>query len=262
MRFGLEVLAAVRQRLGRDCPVMVRVNGNDFMEGGIGSEELLEFAAALAGAGAAAVNINVGWHEAQVPQIVTKVPRGVFAYLARDVRKRVSVPVIAGHRINDPLTARRLLQEGFCDMVALGRALIADPHFPDKAREGKEHLIVHCVACGQGCFDNIFKMKAVECLCNPRAGHEEEPVELAAAPKTVMVVGGGVAGMFAAVAAAGAGHRVVLHEKGARLGGQLRLAGTPPGRGEFLVLADDLERQLAAAGVRVVLNSAIDQRAS
>ncbi len=259
MRFGLEVLAAVRQRLGQDCPVMVRVNGNDFMEGGIGSEELLEFAAALAGAGAAAVNINVGWHEAQVPQIVTKVPRGVFAYLARDVRKRVSVPVIAGHRINDPLTARRLLQEGFCDMVALGRALIADPHFPDKAREGKEHLIIHCVACGQGCFDNIFKMKAVECLCNPRAGHEEEPVELAPVPKTVMVVGGGAAGMFAAVAAAGAGHRVVLHEKGTRLGGQLRLAGTPPGRGEFLVLADDLERQLAAAGVRVVHNSAIDR---
>jgi 2,4-dienoyl-CoA reductase (NADPH2) len=177
MRFGLEVLAPSGSALaGMTVPVMVRVNGNDFMEGGIGSEELLEFAVALAGAGAAAVNINVGWHEAQVPQIVTKVPRGVFAYLARDIKARVSVPVIASHRINDPRTAPppagRFLRHG-----GARPALIADPHFPDKAREGKEHLIVHCVACGQGCFDNIFKMKAVECLCNPRAGHEEEPLE-------------------------------------------------------------------------------------
>ncbi len=260
MRFGLEVVRAVKKRLGREYPLMVRVNGNDFMAGGIGREDLQAFAVALVAAGADALCINVGWHEAQVPQIVTKVPRGVFAYMAREIRNKVSVPVVASHRINDPATARHLLQEGFCDMVAIGRGLIADPRFPEKARNGHEDLIVHCVGCGQGCFDNIFKMKAVECVCNPRAGHENDDAgEQTAVPQDVLVVGGGAAGMFAALAAAQRGHCVSIYEQSMRLGGQLRLAGRPPGRGEFLVLADDLERQLAEYGVRVVLNSRIDK---
>ncbi|MGW8160577.1 MAG: oxidoreductase [Desulfoprunum sp.] len=260
MRFGLEVLAAVKARLSGEIPVIVRVNGNDFMEGGIGRPEQQAFAAALAAAGADAVSINVGWHEAQVPQIVAKVPRGVFAYMAREIKKQVAVPVMAGHRINDPQTARRLIDEGFCDLVAVGRALIADPRFPEKAAAGHDDRIVHCVACGQGCFDHIFKNKAVECLCNPRAGHEEEELEPAAVPQKVMVVGGGPAGMFAALAAAERGHRVTLHEGGLRLGGQLHLAGRPPGRSEFLVLADDLERQLAVSGVEIRMNSTVDRR--
>ena len=260
MRFGLEVLAAIKARLGGKVPVIVRVNGNDFMEGGIGRPEQQAFAAALAAAGADAVSINVGWHEAQVPQIVAKVPRGVFAYMAREIKKQVAVPIIAGHRINDPQTARRLLNEGFCDLVAVGRALIADPRFPEKAAAGHDDRIVHCVACAQGCFDHIFKNKAVECLCNPRAGHEDEEMDPVAVPKQVMVVGGGAAGMFAAIAAAEKGHRVTLHEAGLRLGGQLRLAGRPPGREEFLILADDLERQLAAAGVEVRMHSSVDRR--
>ncbi|KGO34616.1 NADH:flavin oxidoreductase, partial [Desulfobulbus sp. Tol-SR] len=237
-----------------------RVNGNDFMEGGIGRPEQQAFAAALAAAGADAVSINVGWHEAQVPQIVAKVPRGVFAYMAREIKKQVAVPVMAGHRINDPQTARRLIDEGFCDLVAVGRALIADPRFPEKAAAGHDDRIVHCVACGQGCFDHIFKNKAVECQCNPRAGHEEEELEPAAVPQKVMVVGGGPAGMFAALAAAERGHRVTLHEGGLRLGGQLHLAGRPPGRSEFLVLADDLERQLAVSGVEIRMDSTVDRR--
>lgn len=260
MRFGLEVVGRVKERVGHDFPLVVRVNGNDFMEGGIGREDLQTFAVALVAAGADALCINVGWHEAVVPQIVTKVPRGVFAYLAREIKNKVSVPVIASHRINDPATARHLLREGFCDMVAIGRGLIADPLFPQKAREGREDLIVHCVGCGQGCFDNIFKMKAVECLCNPRAGHEKDDVaERTAVLQDVLVVGGGAAGMYAAVAAAQRGHRVTIHERSMRLGGQLRLAGAPPGRGEFLILAEDLERQLAEYGVRVVLNSCVDK---
>ena len=260
MRFGLEVLAAVKARLSGEIPVIVRVNGNDFMEGGIGRPEQQAFAAALAAAGADAVSINVGWHEAQVPQIVAKVPRGIFAYMAREIKKQVAVPVMAGHRINDPQTARRLIDEGFCDLVAVGRALIADPRFPEKAAAGHDDRIVHCVACGQGCFDHIFKNKAVECQCNPRAGHEEEELEPAAVPQKVMVVGGGPAGMFAALAAAERGHRVTLHEGGLRLGGQLHLAGRPPGRSEFLVLADDLERQLAVSGVEIRMDSTVDRR--
>lgn len=259
MRFGLEVVGAVRGAVGRDFPLLVRLNGNEFMKGGSTREELQEFAVRLTEGGADALCVNVGWHEAQVPQIVAEVPRGVFAYLARGIRERVGVPVIASHRINDPAVAREMLADGICDMVAMGRALIADPWLPEKAREGREWEIVHCVACGQGCFDNLFKMKAVECLCNPRAGYERERVlGKADKPLNVMVVGGGAAGMSAALAAAERGHRVTLYERGNRLGGQLHLAGAPPGREEFVELAHDLARQLPLHGVKVVLDTEVD----
>ncbi|MBN1957013.1 MAG: FAD-dependent oxidoreductase [Desulfuromonadales bacterium] len=260
MRFGLEVIRAVKQATGTEFPLIVRINGNDFMPGGIGRDELKTFARELVNAGADALCINVGWHEAQIPQIVTKVPRGVFAYLARDIRQQVAVPVIASHRINDPTTARQLISEGFCDMVAMGRALIADPQLPNKAESGQEKTILHCVACAQGCFDNLFKMKAVECLCNPRAGKELETVpQQTDNPKKLMVVGGGPAGMSAAIAAAEQGHQVRLYEQSMRLGGQLHLAGAPPGRAEFIGLAEDLQQQLSALNVTVRLNTAVDR---
>lgn len=259
-RFGREVVRAVRGVVGERFPLLVRMNGNDFMKGGSGRLELQEFAVILAGEGVDALCVNVGWHEALVPQIVTEVPRGVFAYLARGIKERVRVPVIASHRINDPQTAREMIADGICDMVAVGRALIADPRFPEKAGSGRDREIVHCVACGQGCFDNLFKMRPVECLCNPLAGYEQErAVGRAEKPLHVMVVGGGAAGMSAALAAAGRGHRVTLHEQSDRLGGQLLLAGAPPGREEFRVLADDLQRQLQLSGVTVRLGSAVDE---
>ena len=211
IRFGLEIIAAIRSAVGADFPLLVRMNGNEFMKGGSNRQELQEYAVRLAKAGVDALCINVGWHEAQVPQIVTEVPRGVFGYLARGIKELVSIPVIASHRINDPDLARGMIADGFCDMVAVGRALIADPFFPEKARSGHEADIVHCVACGQGCLDNLFKMKAVECLCNPRAGYERSrAISKTGSPLNVTVVGGGAAGMSAAIAAAERGHRVTL----------------------------------------------------
>jgi len=259
MRFALEVIAAVKRETGGDFPLLVRINGNDFMPGGIGRAELQAFAVKLADAGADALSINVGWHEAQVPQIVTKVPRGVYAYLARAIRKQVKIPVIAGHRINDPATARHLLADGYCDLVAMGRALIADPQLPNKAAAEQEMTIVHCVACAQGCFDNLFKMKSVECLCNPRVGKETSGQgRKTANPKKVLVVGGGAAGMSAAISAAELGHEVTLFERQLQLGGQLHLAGAPPGREEFVVLARDLQNQIASHKIKTVLNTEID----
>lgn len=261
MRFGLEVMRRIKARIGHDFPLLVRMNGNDYMEGGIGKEELRAFAVALEDAGVDALCINVGWHEAQVPQIVTKVPRGVFAYMAREIKEEVTIPVIASHRINSPSIARHLLSLGYCDAVAIGRALITDPQFPEKAQTGREDEITHCIACGQGCFDNLFKMKSVECLCNPRAGHEMEYLRKTSdTAKTVMVVGGGPAGISAAIAAAEKGHKVRLYEKTMQLGGQLHLAGAPPGRSEFHVLAKDMASQLARSNVEVVLNVEVNRQ--
>ncbi len=258
MRFGLEIVRSIRSQIG-NVPILVRINGNDFMYGGNGRQELHRFAVALAEQGADALCVNVGWHEAKVPQIVTKVPRGVFAYMAREIRNSVNIPVIASHRINDPATGRRLIGEGFCDMVAMGRALIADPDLPRKVKEGQERDILHCVACGQGCFDNLVRMKQVECLCNPLAGHEQEyRLEPGAGTKRVIVAGGGPAGMNAALVAAARGHQVSLYEKSMRLGGQLHLAGASPGREEFRNLAADLVRKIWNSNVRVVLNTEVD----
>lgn len=261
MRFGLEVMKAIRQVVGDDYPVIVRMNGNDFMPEGQGRKDLQAYARALVEqTGVDALCINVGWHEARVPQIVTSVPRGVFAYLSRGIKELVNVPVIASHRINDPLTAREMIGDGMCDMVAMGRSLIADPFLPEKARTGRDDEIVHCVACAQGCFDNLFKGKAVECLCNPKAGREKQTlVDKTSDPKKIMVIGGGAAGMSAALAAAEKGHSVTLYEKGDRLGGQLYLAAAPPGREEFATLAKDLEKQVAISPVTVCLKQEVDE---
>jgi len=263
MRFGIEVMQAIRRTVGSDFPVIVRMNGNDFMEGGQDRRELQTYARALQDQGGVdALSINVGWHEARVPQITTAVPRGAFAYLARAIKTRVTIPVIYGHRVNDPATARELIDDDMCDMVAMGRSLIADPYLPEKARQKRETEIVHCVACAQGCFDNLFKLKSVECLCNPKAGHEAEcrKPELTTSPKTVMVVGGGAAGMRAALAAAERGHRVHLYEASDQLGGQLYLAAAPPGRREFAELARDLAVQVALSPVEIHLNTRVDKK--
>jgi 2,4-dienoyl-CoA reductase (NADPH2) len=261
MRFGLEIAQAVRKALGDDYPIIWRINGNDFMPHGIGRRRMEEYAIRLVGKGADAISVNVGWHEARVPQIVTQVPRGAFAYLSKGIKELVDVPVIAGHRINDVATASEMILDHMCDLVGMGRALIADPELPIKIAEGREKEIIHCVACAQGCFDHLFALKPVECLCNPCAGHEiERKTQETASPKRVLVVGGGAAGMTAAAAAARQGHEVVLYEQEKCLGGQLLLAGIPPGREEFIVLAEDLETQLASSGVSgIVRGVAVDE---
>jgi len=260
MRFGLEIMQAIRKEVGDEFPLLVRMNGNDFMPGGNDRKDLQEFAKHLVDVGVDALNINVGWHEARIPQIVTAVPRGVFGYLAKGIKDLVDVPVISGHRINDPVKAREMIADGLCDIVAMGRPLIADPYLPEKAKAGRENEIVHCIACAQGCFDNLFKLKPVECLCNPKAGHEKETaVEKTPSPKNVMVIGGGAAGMSAALSAHEIGHQVTLYEKDDQLGGQLYLASAPPGREEFAELAKDLEHQIALTSIKVVLNQRVDE---
>jgi len=260
IRFGCEIISAIRQEVGPDYPLLARINGNDFMPHGNSAQDLQEFAQALEAVGVDALSVNVGWHEARVPQIITSVPRAAFAYLALGIRQAVNIPVIAGHRINDPDSARELIANGQCDMVAMARSLIADPQLPTKAALGQEERIRHCVACGQGCFDHVFKRKSIECLCNPLAGHETEtPIAVAPQTRKVMVVGGGATGLSAALAAYDAGHEVTLFEQRDHLGGQLLLAGLPPGREEFVVLADDLAREVALKSIKVVLNKRVDE---
>lgn len=254
-RFALESVAAIRDRVGKNFPLLARISGNDFIPGSCTNSEAAAFARELAAAGVDCLSVTGGWHESRVPQITGDLPRGGFAHLAYGVREAVGVPVIASNRINDPLVAEQILKSGQADMVNLGRQLIADPDFPVKAAAGRHHSIRRCVACNQGCLDMVFSQKDVYCAINPLAGREAE-ITLLAAPssRSILVVGGGPAGMEAAVTAADRGHRVTLWEQSPRLGGQLNYAAIPPGKQEFSALVDYYRQRLDQCGVEVVLN--------
>jgi len=259
MRFGLEVVEKVREAVGPDYPIIMRLAGNDFMEGGHTNHEARIFASELEKAGVDLFNVTGGWHETRVPQLTMGVPRKAFIYLARGVKSAVSIPVLGSNRINDPALAEGLLRNGEVDMVTMARALLADPEMPKKAKNGLSDRIYHCIACNQGCFDSIFRFQPATCLVNPMAGMEAEVrIRPADAKKTVLVIGGGPAGMKAACTAAERGHQVTLVEKQPELGGQLLLNRNIPGRREMVTAAHDLIQNLRGLGVEVVLGREAD----
>ncbi|MBW2116444.1 MAG: FAD-dependent oxidoreductase [Deltaproteobacteria bacterium] len=259
MRFGIEVGEKVRAAVGKDYPILVRLAGNDFMEGGNRNQEAKIFASELEKAGVDLFNVTGGWHETRIPQLTMFVPRRAYVYLAQGIKSAVSTPVLASNRINDPHVGEEVLRNGEADLVTMARGLIADPDLPNKAKEGKSDLIYHCIACNQGCFDSVFQMKPVTCTVNPRAGKEGElKSEPAPEAKKVLVIGGGPGGMKAACTAAERGHKVTLIEKHDTLGGQLLLNRRIPGREEMVTAAKDLVSNLKALDVEVLLNREAD----
>ena len=257
MRFGLEVVEKVRTAIGPDFPVLMRLAGNDFMEGGNTNKESRLFAAETEKMGVDLFNVTGGWHETRIPQLTMCVPRQAYVYLAQGIKSAVSVPVLASNRINDPHIGEEILRNGQADLVTIARGLLADPDLPNKAKKGKSDLIYRCVACNQGCFDSIFQFKPATCLVNPSAGREAELISTAAPKlKKVLVIGGGPAGMKTACTAAERGHKVTLIEKEERLGGQLILNRLIPGKEEMLTTATDLINNMKALDVTIVLGKA------
>jgi 2,4-dienoyl-CoA reductase (NADPH2) len=234
VRFPREVIELVRKSVGADYPVTIRIAGNDFVAGSNTDAETPEFAKIYEKAGVDAINVTGGWHESKVPQLPMELPRSGYSYLALNIKKAVSVPVMASNRIADPASAEEIIRDGYADMVNLGRVLIADPEWPKKAFEGKADEIRPCVACSQGCTDEVFSGRPVYCVGNPQAGFEaEREISKTNSPKKVMVIGAGAAGLEAAVTAKKAGHIVELYEKDDDIGGQLWLAGAPPHKQEI-----------------------------
>jgi len=254
-RFGLEVIERIRQKVGPDYPVIVRLSGHDFMPGSNTNREAAIFASALENAGVDCFNVTGGWHESRVPQITGDLPRGGYAYLAHGIKQAVTVPVMASNRINDPFVAEQILQHHLADMINMGRPLLADPDLPNKAMAGRPERIRRCIACNQGCLDMVFSLQDVHCTVNPLAGREDNiTVEPAQASRQVLVIGGGPAGLEAAYTAAARGHQVTLWEKGETLGGNLRYAAMPPGKEDFITLLYFYEQMLAENGVKVYFN--------
>ncbi len=258
-RFPMELIEMMRSALGQDYPITIRMAGNDFVPGSNSDTETPEIARAYERAGVDAINITGGWHESRVPQLPMDLPRSAYAYLALNIKRAVSVPVMASNRITDPATAERILTDGYADMVNLGRVLIADPEWPLKAFEGRADEIRPCVACSQGCTDQVFSGKPVFCIGNPRAGFETgRNIQKTGAPKRVMIVGAGPAGLEAAVTATQAGHSVELFEKSSDIGGQLWMAGAPPHKLEILEYIRYYWAMVRKLQIPLYLNTVVD----
>jgi 2,4-dienoyl-CoA reductase (NADPH2) len=259
MRFGVEIAMKVRRAVGKDYPVIIRLAGNDFMEGGNTNKEAKIFASELEKAGVDLFDVTGGWHETRVPQLTMAVPHGAYVYLAQGIKSVVSVPVLSSNRINDPYLGEQILRNGSADLVTMARGLIADPELPNKAKAGKSHLIYHCIGCNQGCFDMVFTGNPVTCTVNPSTGIEKEtvlrPVDN---KKKVLVIGGGPAGMKAACTAAERGHQVTLAESKGQLGGQLLQNRVIPGRHEMITASEDLISNLKSLKIDVLINKKID----
>ena len=259
VRFPRELIEGVRKRLGPQYPLTVRMAGNDFVKDSNTDTETPEFAKVYEQAGVDAINVTGGWHESRIPQLPMHVPRSAFAFLALNVKKVVSVPIIASNRISDPDSAERIIKDGYADMVNLGRVLIADPQWPQKAMEGRVDEIRPCVGCSQGCTDEVFNGRSVYCVGNARAGFEAERQLIKThKPKKVMVVGAGAGGLEAAVTAAVCGHRVELYEKDADIGGQLWIAGAPPHKHEILGFIRYYRAMINKHRIEFHLSTAVD----
>ncbi|MDR5894132.1 NADPH-dependent 2,4-dienoyl-CoA reductase [Halomonas mongoliensis] len=262
MRFPVEIVRRIREAVGEAFLVIFRLSMIDLVEEGSTHDEVVALGRAIEAAGASLINTGIGWHEARVPTIVTSVPRAAFTEVTRRLKAELAVPLITTNRINMPEVAERVLAEGHADMVSMARPFLADPAWVTKAAEGRSEEINTCIACNQACLDHTFAGKATSCLVNPRAGHETELViEPARAPRRIAVVGGGPAGLAAAVTAARRGHAVTLFERSAELGGQFNYARRIPGKEEFDETLRYFRVMLDKHGVRVRLGCEADAQA-
>jgi 2,4-dienoyl-CoA reductase (NADPH2) len=231
MRFPVEIVRRVRAKVGANFIIIYRLSALDLVAGGSTLDEVTLLAQAIEAAGATLLNTGIGWHEARIPTIATKVPRAAFAWVTQRLKGKVKIPLIATNRINTPEVAEQLLADGFCDMVSMARPFLADPDFVRKAAEGRADEINTCIGCNQACLDHTFAGKTTSCLVNPRACNETELVIApAASPKRIAVVGAGPAGLSFAVTAAQRGHTVELFDAASEIGGQFNVAKKVPGK--------------------------------
>ncbi len=268
MRMSLEVIEAVRREAGKDFPIFCRLNIDEQMTGGLTPAETAEILKVLEKNGVDLIIVYTGWHESPVPTVAPSLPKGAFAHLARRVKDSVALPVVASNRINDPFTAEKILADGQADLIGMGRALLADPELPNKAREGRTDEIVPCLACGE-CLAQTMSVAyggamaevgRALCSVNPQSG-KEAALAPAARKKRIFVAGSGPAGLIAAKTAAARGHEVTVFEKSSEPGGRLVFAALPPFKEDIRQLVKSLYVLAQKDGVTFRLNTELTPRA-
>ena len=259
-RFLFEVIDAVKNHAGTDYPVGIRINGNDYIENGWELKDTLRISPLLEQAGVAYIHVSGGVYgstELTIPSMYT--PQGCFLHMAEAVKQVVNVPVITVGRIKDPAMANAAIRDGKADMVALGRSIIADPEYPNKAKAGNASLIRPCVGCCLGCIHAVLAKEPGSCVVNPDVGREYKLAEEKASEKSqkILVVGAGPSGLAAARMFAQRGHQVKICEKGLDQGGLLALAATAPGRGELGDILRFFRNELERLNVAVDYNTPV-----
>jgi 2,4-dienoyl-CoA reductase-like NADH-dependent reductase (Old Yellow Enzyme family)/thioredoxin reductase len=248
-RFAVEVLKAVRDRVGPDFPIICRLSGDEYVEGGLVIGETKQIAKILEQEGADALHISacnaVSGYLNHPPYYVEE---GVFIHLAEAIKSEIDIPVIAVGRIRNPVMADQIIGEQKADLVSMGRASIADPRMPNKAREGRFDEIIPCISCNK-CIQTL-RVDSVRCTVNPETGNESRfRFSKADRSKQVWIIGAGPGGLKAAEIAALKGHQVKVFEKYTQTGGRMRLGANPPKKAVYNEFLDYLERRAKKLGV-------------
>lgn len=258
MRLPRLIIENIRRKTGGNLPILCRINASDEVEGGLSVQDAAAVAAYLEEeCGVDALNVTRAVHLRDEFMWAPGITHGGFnADLVTEIKRAVSVPVIAVGRFTEPQYAELLVKQGRADLIAFGRQSIADPDLPNRARTGQLESMMPCIGCLLGCVPNMFAGKPVSCAVNPCVGREAEllPAEVA---KKVVVVGGGPAGLYAAYLCALRGHEVVLLEKNAELGGSFRIASFPTGKGQISTAIRAMIVRCEQAGVDIRLNTEV-----
>ena len=259
MRFATEIIMGIRAYCGPKFPIGIRINGSDYLDDGITEEDAIAQAKYFEKLGVCYINVSCGTYDSGATIIEPNYfQEGWKKHLAANIRKAVSIPVIAVCNIKRPAVAEQLLDEGFADFVGIARGNLADPEWGNKAKKGEDKLIRKCLGCME-CFRILNDGLPLGCTLNPSLGREfewgDEKRVKNGAGRTVAVVGGGPAGFEAALTLAKRGFKVVLFETKNRIGGTVELAAVPPCKGMLAEFIDTMEAQLEKAGVEVRLNT-------
>ncbi|AXQ22539.1 NADPH-dependent 2,4-dienoyl-CoA reductase [Acinetobacter wuhouensis] len=256
IRFPIEIVRRTREEVGENFIIIYRLSMLDLVEGGSTLEEVIQLAKEIEKAGATIINTGIGWHEARIPTIATKVPRAAFTWVTKKLKGSVNVPLITSNRINTPEMAEHVLAQGDADMISMARPMLADSHFVAKAEQGRADEINTCIGCNQACLDHIFSMKIATCLVNPRACYETELIfKDSANVKNIAVIGAGPAGLSFATYAADRGHNVTIFEASNQIGGQFNIAKTIPGKEEFYETLRYFKRKIELQpNIKLLLN--------
>jgi len=257
MRFPKEVIKRVRDYVGMDYPIILRISASDMIPGGYGIDLMQEFCSTLEQGLIDAISVTGGWHESPIPQISAHVQEGAYALFAEEIKRVVKVPVIACNRINNGEIAEKILQKGLAEFVGVARGFLTDAEFANKIRDGKK--IRKCVACNKGCIEKVLRGKEVQCAFNPETGNETLLIEKANNKKKVLIVGAGPSGIQAAKTATLRGHDVVLCTKEDMIGGLLSVVSKTPykeGIGEFVEL---IEEELKELNIDIRFNTLVNE---
>ncbi|MBQ6508375.1 MAG: FAD-dependent oxidoreductase [Flexilinea sp.] len=262
MRFVTEIIMGIKAYCGPKFPISVRINGNDYLDDGITEEDAIMQAKYLEKLGISVLNISCGTYDSGATIIEPNYfAEGWKKHLAANIRKEVSIPVIAVCNIKRPSVAEQLLEEGCVDFVGIARGQLADPDWGIKAKAGKDVLIRKCLGCME-CFRILNDGLPLGCTLNPVLGREfewgDEKLVKNGAGRTVAVVGAGPAGMEAALVLAKRGFKTILFEAKDHLGGTAKLAAIPPNKGMIDEYIETMDAQLKEAGVEVRLNTPAD----